>query len=123
MPSKRGKGNKRQHVYRRPKEQPPAKRPGTHHCPDCGKWCYRTRDDAEAGAKQVHPGVPMHYYKCLPGNTWWHFSSMPAHKVGDIRARNAVMEDEDLEDDLCDYCPTPCDCPKWRGSGLVLQMN
>lgn len=99
MASKKGRGGKRKHVYRRPKDQPGAAFPGSHHCPDCGKWCYRTRTDAETAAQQLHPGVPMRFYKCLPAEAWWHFTSMSADQMGAIRARQAVVTEEAEDSD------------------------
>lgn len=95
MASKRGRnGSKRQHTYRRPKERAGAKFTGSHHCAGCGKWCYRTRDDAEAGARYFHPGIAMRFYKCTKNNEWWHYTSMPADKIARFRERQAAAEDE-----------------------------
>ncbi len=97
MPSKKGRGKKRRHVYHRPKERAGLKFTGSHRCPECGKWCYRTRDDAEAAIRQAHPGASGHYYKCeSTGQEWWHFTSMTADQVGEIRALRA--EDELLDE-------------------------
>jgi len=98
MPSKRGRGKKRQHVYRRPKDRPGAKFPGSHHCPVCGKWCYRSRDDAQDAVRQMHPGATVHYYLC---DEWWHFTSMDAGQVGDIRARESVVTPDEPEEFAC----------------------
>jgi hypothetical protein len=102
MPSKRGKGKKRQHVYRRPKARPGAKFPGSHHCPECGKWCYRTRDDAQDAVRQMHPGATVHYYECTTeAGAWWHFTSMTAAQVEDIRARESVLPPDEPEEFAC----------------------
>jgi hypothetical protein len=70
--------------------------PGSHRCPDCGKWCYATRDSAERAVSQMHPGATVHYYICrqAQGGQWWHFTSMTADQVGNIRARQALTEDD-----------------------------
>jgi hypothetical protein len=98
MPSKRGRDKKRQHVYRRPKDRPGAKFTGSHHCPECGKWCYRSRDDASDAVRQVHPGAVVHYYEC---GDWWHFTSMTAEQVAVIRARESVMPPDEPEEFAC----------------------
>jgi transcription elongation factor Elf1 len=92
MASKNGRHKKRQHVYRRPKDRPGAAFTGSHHCPECGKWCYSTRDAAEAAVRKAHPGATVHYYEC---GQWWHYTSMTAAQVSEIRARAAVTEEEE----------------------------
>jgi hypothetical protein len=51
----------------------------------------------------MHPGATVHYYICrqAQGAQWWHFTSMTADQVGDIRARQALTEDDwdDLAED------------------------
>jgi hypothetical protein len=97
MPSKRGRGRQRQHTYRKPKEGGNLRFRGQHHCPACGKWAYTSRDEAISAVRLLHPGATVHYYKCLG---WWHFTSMTAQQVSDIRAQGAVIteDDEDWED-------------------------
>jgi hypothetical protein len=69
---------------------------GSHHCPECGKWCYRTRDDAVSAVRQSHPGAAVHYYKCESyGQDWWHYTSMAAGQVEGIREREAPGDDGD----------------------------
>ena len=98
MASKKGRGSgKRQHTYKRPKDRSGARFTGSHHCPDCGKWACRTRDDAEAAARYFHPGIPMRFYKCEKNNEWWHYTSMSADKIARYREQRAVTDDE--EDD------------------------
>lgn len=94
MPSKKGRARHRQHVYRGPKDRPGRKMTASHHCPECGKWCYRTRDDAEAAVGMLHPGATMHYYKCAG---WWHYTSMTAQQVTWLKDYEAG-EDEDYGD-------------------------
>jgi hypothetical protein len=96
MSSKRRRNRNRQHAYRGPKDRPGIKFTGSHRCPDCGKWCYMSRDSAEQAVSQIHPGATVHYYICrqAEGGTWWHFTSMNAGQVGDIRARQALAEDD-----------------------------
>jgi hypothetical protein len=96
MASRRGRNRKRQHTYRGPKDRPGIKFAATHRCPECGKWCYQTRNSAEKAVSQIHPGATVHYYICRPelGGTWWHFTSMTADQVGDIRARQTPPEDD-----------------------------
>jgi hypothetical protein len=61
----------------------------------------------------MHPGATVHYYRCqLSEAGWWHFTSMTAEQVREIREREAAEE-------ACDYCPTPCACPKWEGEETV----
>ena len=96
MPSRRGRQKKRQHAYRRPKDKPGSKFTGSHLCPECGKWCFLTRDDAEAAARRAHPGATCRFYQCeSTGYDWWHYTSMNADQVADIRARQAVTDDDD----------------------------
>jgi len=98
--SNKGKRSNRTHVYRKPKDRAGSKFTGSHHCPECGKWCFRTRDDAVAAVRLLHPGSQARYYKCKSsGVTWWHYTSMDAEQVGEIRAREAVYEDEDNDDE------------------------
>jgi hypothetical protein len=93
MASRRGRNKKRQHTYRGAKSRPGIKFTGSHRCPQCGKWCYPTRDDAEAAVGQIHPGSTVHYYKCLLSESqWWHFTSMSADQVRDIRVLQAFDE-------------------------------
>lgn len=67
---------KRQSTYRKPEDRAAGKFTGTHHCPECGKWCFATRDDAVAGARYFHPGVKMRYYRCPDGSEEvWHYTS------------------------------------------------
>lgn len=91
MASKNGRDKRRAHVYRGPRERPGLKLTGSHHCAECGKWCFASRDDAEATVRQVHPGAVVHYYRC---SGWWHYTSMTAAQVGDIRADEAVLPDD-----------------------------
>jgi hypothetical protein len=96
MPSKRGRSKKRQHTYHRPKERPGRRVSGTHRCPECGKWCFRVRSDAEAYVRQMFPGAVCHYYRCNPDDdgSWWHFTSMNAVQVEGLKeARYAVASD------------------------------
>lgn len=96
MPSKKGKGRRRQHVYRRPKDGSNLRFRAQHHCSVCGKWCYENRDQAEAAVRLLHPGSTVHYYRC---QGWWHFTSMTAAQVTEIRRQGSVPRDED------DYWP------------------
>lgn len=91
MASKKGRSKRRGHVYRGPSDRAGGRFTGLHRCPDCGKWCYLTRDDAESTVRQVHGGVSVHYYKC---GEFWHYTSMEAWQVQDIRTREAVIPDE-----------------------------
>lgn len=91
MASKRGRSKKRAHTYRGPRDRGGNRFTGLHRCPDCGKWCYLSRDDAEATVRQAHPGAQVHYYRC---GGFWHYTSMEAWKVTDIRTRDAVLPDE-----------------------------
>jgi hypothetical protein len=91
MPSRRGRDRRRQHVFRRPKETSGARFRGTHHCPECGKWCFPARDDAQDSARRAHPGVTVHFYQCAG---WWHYTSMDAAQVEEIRIREAPDEDD-----------------------------
>ena len=94
MASSRGRGRRREHVYRRPKDRSGLRFTGSHHCPVCGKWCYRTRDDAERAVRKAHPGAIVHYYQCeSTGHPWWHYTSMAAWQVEAIRAERAVPDD------------------------------
>lgn len=95
MPSRKKKRNaNRHHTYRRPRDRAGLKFTGAHHCPECGKWCYRTRDDAEAAVRKTHPGATVHYYRCKSnGEEWWHYTSMSAEQVGEIRERNLAAEE------------------------------
>lgn len=92
MPSKRGRGRQRQHTYRKPKGGSNLRFRGQHHCPACGKWSYSTRDEAMSAVRLLHPGATVHYYKCAG---WWHFTSMTAEQVAEIRRRGAVVTDDD----------------------------
>lgn len=97
MPSKRGRSRNRQHVYRRPKDRAGLKFTGSHRCPECGKWCYRTRDDAESAARKAHPGSVMRFYQCTStGQDWWHCTSVSADQMGELRASRAVTGDGEL---------------------------
>jgi hypothetical protein len=85
MPSKKGRGRHRQHVYRRPVPAGGNRRLwGSHRCQDCGKWCYKTRDVAESAVRMLHPGSTVHYYLC---GQWWHYTSMTAEQVENLKDR------------------------------------
>jgi len=97
VPSRRGRNKNRRHAYKQPKGRAGIKFTGSHHCPECGKWCYQTRDDAEAAARQVHPGAVMRFYLCeSTGQEWWHITSMTADQVSEIRAEMTAEETQDL---------------------------
>jgi hypothetical protein len=53
--------------------------------------------------RQIHPGAIVHFYKC---DEWWHFTSMDADQVGDIRARQSVMPPEEPEETVAEPCYT-----------------
>lgn len=90
MASKRGRSKKRQHTYRGARTKPGLMFTGSHKCPECGKWCYPTRDDAEQAVRSMHPGATVHFYKCqLSPQAWWHFTSMTAEQVAGIRERES----------------------------------
>lgn len=91
MASKKGRNKRRGHVYRGPGDRAGNRFTGLHRCPDCGKWCYLTRDDAEATVRQVHQGSQARYYRC---GEFWHYTSMEAWKVRDIRSAEAVLPGE-----------------------------
>jgi hypothetical protein len=96
VPSKRGRDKRRQHVYRKPRDRPGTTFAGSHHCPECGKWCFALRSAAENAAKQAHPGAVMHYYTCESyGVKWWHYTHMTAGQVEGIRAAEALDEPEE----------------------------
>lgn len=92
--SKRGRNKNRQHAFRRRKDYPRAVQAGMHRCPACGKWCYRTRADAESTVGKLHPGATVHYYTCSDTG-FWHFTSMTAEQMARIRARRAFEETGD----------------------------
>lgn len=103
MPSKKGRDKRRQHVYRRPRDRPGLMFPGSHLCPECGKWCYRTRADAEDAARQAHPGSVMRFYQCESGGRdWWHCTSVSADRMGELRAVRAVTGDEEPDGNLAE---------------------
>lgn len=99
MASKKGRNKKRGHVYRGPRDRAGGRFTGLHRCPDCGKWCYLSRADAEATVRQVHQGAQVHYYTC---GEYWHYTSMAAWKVHDIRTREAGIPDEPERQDAWD---------------------
>lgn len=39
-------------------------------CSRCGKVRYRSRDEAKAAKRVLHPSEKMHAYPC---GEWWHF--------------------------------------------------
>jgi hypothetical protein len=89
--SKKGRGKKRGHVYRGPRDRGGGRFTGLHRCPECGKWCYLSRADAETTVRQVHQGSQARYYRC---GEFWHYTSMEAGQVQDIRTREAVLPDD-----------------------------
>lgn len=94
MASKNGRDKNRQHVYRRPKDRPGLIPVNCYLCPDCGKWAYQTRGDAETAARQAHPGAVMRFYQCESApRDRWHYTSMTADQVAQIRARRAAPDD------------------------------
>jgi hypothetical protein len=99
MTSKRvkNKGRRRQHVYKRSKDTGNRAFHGRHHCPECGKWCYGDRGEAETAARILHPGATVHFYLCAG---WWHFTSMTADQVAGIRSRGHDEGDEDWPEEI-----------------------
>jgi hypothetical protein len=97
MPSRKGRGRHRQHTYHRPPDASGNRKLwGSHRCPECGKWCYASRDAAESSVQQLHPGATVHYYRCLG---WWHFTSMTAEQVEGLKDRRHAAGDYEDEDD------------------------
>jgi len=91
MASSKGRGRRREHVYRRPRDKAGIRVRGSHHCPECGKWCYLARSDAEVAVRQQHPGATVHYYTCESnGQEWWHYTAMEAWQVEALRRRLAA---------------------------------
>ena len=86
MPSRKGKAKRRQHTYRRPRADGGTALRAYSRCPQCSKWCFETRADAEAAVRVIHPGVTMRFYRCAGS---WHYTSMTAEQVGGIRARES----------------------------------
>lgn len=104
MASNKGRGQRREHVYRRPKDKAGLRFRGSHHCPECGKWCYYTEADAKLAVKQAHPGATVHYYTCESyGTLWWHYTAMEAWQVEALRRQQAA-EAEQYEADT-DWFP------------------
>lgn len=90
MASKRGRSKKRQHTYRGAQSKPGLMFTGSHRCRECGKWCYPSRYFCEAAVRVIHPGATVHYYRCQDSpEHWWHFTSMTAEQVTEIREREA----------------------------------
>ena len=113
MPSKRRKNSRRQHAYHRPKPKP-GRFAGSHHCPECGKWCFATRADAEASVRRAFPGQTTRYYRCESADgEWWHFTSMTAAEVAglkEFRAREAVSREVEWDDgEPKETVALPCD--------------
>lgn len=57
-------------------------------CRHCGKQSYRTRGDAKAAIKRLHPhDNRLRPYQCRYGGTLWHFGHMLNDVVAGKRAR------------------------------------
>lgn len=98
MASGKRRDRRRAHAYRKPKDRSGLKLRSSHKCRACGKNCFKTRADAEATVSVLHQGAQVHYYKC---QGWWHYTSMTAAQVGEIRAMNTVVEYE--EEPVAEY--------------------
>lgn len=49
-------------------------------CSVCGKQgCFRSRKEARAARRRIHPGERMRAYQC--GSGYWHFGHLPDHIV------------------------------------------
>lgn len=90
MASRRGRDKRRQHTYRPVRNV--SAFPGRKRCPECGKWCFSSRADAEAAVRIIHPGATVRYYQCTG---WWHYTSMSAEQEAAIRAERSILPDED----------------------------
>jgi hypothetical protein len=93
MASRKGRGRNRAHTYHRPRAKSALQFQATHHCPECGKWAFPTRDDAEVSARQVHPGATMHFYRCLG---LWHYSSWSADKQA-LRTEQLYIDEPEAD--------------------------
>jgi hypothetical protein len=100
LPSRKGKAKRRQHTYRRPKTAEGARLRTYSRCPQCGKWCFAARADAEAAVRVVHPGATMRFYRC---GASWHYTSMTAFQVEEIRVRRAEELEEYYPGEQYDY--------------------
>lgn len=87
MSSSKNRWKRHAHKHRRASESGFSGYMAQKICAECGKQCYRTRDEAKRSARVNHPGVSMHAYECLEptGQSWWHLSSIPADKLKHLR--------------------------------------
>lgn len=75
--------HKQRYGYR-PIKPPTTPRQPPEKCPDCGKFCYKTKKLAAAAmvAMVKHEGCARDdwtYYKCSGGSGWWHIGHV--HRV------------------------------------------
>lgn len=72
------KGANRRHAHKKK-----AARGGPDHislgtCPDCGKQCYKSREQARRAARVIFPGRQTREYPC---GEWWHVTTQSAART------------------------------------------
>ena len=98
VPSKNGSWRHRQHTYKRRGSESGNRRLwGSHRCGQCGKWSYKSRDDAEAAVRIMHPGATVHYYRC---DGFWHYTSMSAEQVEGLKQRKFDEDGDGAPEEL-----------------------
>lgn len=78
---------RRHYRYGQPRKHDAGKGPLTLTCPDCGKLCYETRQQARQAGRHLYPDTTIRAYRC---GQWFHYTSQPTARVTRYRQHAAA---------------------------------